>query len=110
MEEKRKSKRFPINLKAQYFLNERGKTGTECTIINVSRDGEGLEFYTSEEIIVGSTPLLEISCPELREPTNVEGTVRWAQQGERDFVGGIKVTSRSDGDKLSNLLMYTLGI
>ena len=110
MAEKRKAKRFPINLKAHYFPGEERESGKECTIINVSRDGAGLEFYTSEEIVVGSTPLLEIVCPEIRKSTNVEGVVRWVKQGKRDFIGGIEVTARSDEDKLANLLMYTMGI
>ncbi len=110
MAEKRKAKRFPINLKAHYFSSEERGNRKECTIINVSRNGGGLEFYTSEKIVVGSTPLLEIFCPEIKEATNVEGVVRWAQRGKRDFIGGIEVTARSDEDKLTNLLMYTMGI
>jgi len=110
MAEKRKSTRFPINLKAHYFPDDERENGKACTIINVSRDGAGLEFYTSEEITVGSTSLLEIFCPEITNSTNVEGVVKWVKRGKRDFIGGIEVTERSDEDKLANLLMYTMGI
>jgi len=110
MVEKRKSRRFPIHLKAHYFTGEREGNGKKCTIINVSRDGAGFEFYTDERIVVGTLPLLEISCPELIEPANVEGIVKWVKQGKMDFIGGIEVTSRSDEDTLSSLLTYTMGM
>lgn len=115
MEERRKSKRFTINLKAQYSQEERkGKgregKGKECTVINISRTGAGLELYTSEKIIVGTTLFFEMFAPEVIGPTKVEGIVRWVKQGKKDFIGGIEVTSKSDKDKLEDLIMFTLAL
>jgi len=109
MEERRKSKRFTINLKARYFLKGSKGNWEECTVINISHDGAGLEFYTSEKIVVGSTLFLEIFVPKVIEPINVEGVLRWVKQGKRDFIGGIEVTSKSDKDKVE-VLIITLGL
>lgn len=110
MEERRKSKRFTINLKAQYSQEERKGKGKECTVINISRTGAGLELYTSEKIIVGTTLFFEMFAPEVIGPTKVEGIVRWVKQGKKDFIGGIEVTSKSDKDKLEDLIMFTLAL
>jgi len=110
MEERRKSKRFTVSLKAQYFLKERKGSGKECTVININRSGAGLEFYTSEKINVSSSLLLEIFVPDSRESINVKGILRWFKKGERDFIGGIEVISKSDEEKLESLIRLTLGL
>ncbi len=110
MEDKRKAKRFATNLKAHYFLKEGEGEGKECTVINISRNGVGLEFYTTEEIVAGSTIFIKIFAAKSLKPTDVEGVVKWVNQGERDFVGGIKANSKLDEEKLANLITFTLGL
>ena len=110
MEERRKTKRFATNLKAHYFLKEGEVKGRECTVINISRNGVGLEFYTAEEIVEGASLLIKISVAKSLEPTDIEGIVQWVNQGERDFVGGIKANSKLDEEKLTNLITFTLGL
>jgi len=39
MEERRKSKRFTVNMKAKYFLEEREESKKECTVININLRG-----------------------------------------------------------------------
>ena len=109
MEERRKTKRFATNLKAQYFLKER-KEGRECTVINISRSGVGLEFYTAEEVVAGSTLLIKISTAKSLETTEVEGIVKWVTHGEKDFVSGIEATSQLDEERLASLIALTLGL
>jgi len=109
MEEERESRRLAANLKAKYFLKEEKGNGKECTIINVSHGGVGLEFYTSEKIVEGSTLLLEIFYAKGIKPIQVEGTLMWVKQGEKDSIGGIEITSKSDKDKLE-VLIITLGL
>ena len=104
MEEKRKFRRFSTNLKAQYFLEESKENRKECTIINVSRNGAGLEFYTPERIGIGSNLILEIFAPKATDPVNVKGIVRWIRQGEKDFIGGIEVALKSYKEKLADLI------
>ena len=109
MEEVRKNERLPTNLKAKYFLKEEKGNGKECTIINISHGGMGLEFYTPEKIVEGSSLLLEIFYAKSIEPIKVEGTIMWVEQGEKDYIGGIDITSKSDKDKLE-VLIITLGL
>ena len=110
MEERRKTKRFATNLKAHYFLKEGEGEGKECTVINISRNGVGLEFYTAEEIVAGSTIFIKIVAAKSLKPTDVEGVVKWVNQGGRDFISGIEANSQSDEDKLANLITFTLGL
>ena len=110
MEDKRKAKRFATNLKAHYFLKEGEGEGKECTVINISRNGVGLEFYTAEEIVVDSTIFIKIVAAKSLEPTDVEGVVMWVHQGGKDFISGIEANSKLDEDKLANLINFTLGL
>jgi hypothetical protein len=49
--ERRKFIRYLTQREAQYFIAERKGEGQECTIINVSREGMGIIFYSNEEIV-----------------------------------------------------------
>ena len=109
MEGKRKSRRFTTNLKAQYFLEESKRNGKECTIINVSSNGAGLEFYTHEKIAISTDIALKIFAPKATDPINVKGNLRWVKQGEKDFVGGVEVVLQSDKEKLAVLIELILG-
>ena len=109
MEEGRKSKRLATNLKAKYFLKERKGEGHECTIINLSHGGVGLELYTPEKLVADSILTLEIFSPKALEPIIVEGKLMWVKEGQRDSIGGIEMTSQMDKDKLE-VLIITLGL
>jgi c-di-GMP-binding flagellar brake protein YcgR len=110
MKEKRKSKRFPANLKVQYFLDEKEGDGKECTIINISRSGAGLNFYTADDIDVNSTLILEIFIPVINKLIDVKGIVRWLRKGKKDFVAGIEVPSELDRKELVDLIGYIQGM
>ena len=51
-------------MKGFYFIGEKKGEGKECTIINVSLNGAGLEFYTFEAISVKTKLFLEIFPPD----------------------------------------------
>ncbi|MCK5186944.1 MAG: PilZ domain-containing protein [Deltaproteobacteria bacterium] len=110
VEGKRKSKRFTTNLKAQYFLGESKGNGKECTVINVSGNGAGLEFYTHDKIGISTDLNLKIFAPKATDPINVKGILRWVKQGEKDFVGGVEVVLESDKEKLAVLIEFILGL
>ena len=109
MEEKRKSRRYTTNLKAQYFLGDSKGYGKECTVINVSGNGAGLEFYTHEKIGISTDLTLKIFALKATDPINVKGILRWVKQGEKDFVGGVEVVLESDKEKLAVLTKFILG-
>ena len=93
-EERRRSWRFPTMLKGHYFLEEKKGKGKECTIINISVNGAGIEFYTDETVSVNSKLFLEIFPPDEEESINVEGIIKWVKQGKMDCVCGIQLTEK----------------
>ena len=103
MEQKRKYKRLPTNLKAEYSLTAGAAEGKQCTVINISLNGAGLEFYAHESVEIGTTLFLKIFDPDGEEAFDAEGIVRWSNQGEKDFVCGVELTTALDKFTLSTL-------
>jgi hypothetical protein len=103
VEEYRNSWRFPKHLKGFYYLDEVKGEGKECTIINISINGAGLEFYTFETINEKTKLFLEIFPPDREEPVFVEGQIRWVKQGNKDCICGIQLTEKLDKDKMETL-------
>jgi len=104
MEERRRFSRFPSQLKAQYFVQERKGGRGKCTIINTSRKGMGIIFHTAEKINEGSTVHLEVFVSTELEPINVEGVLKWIVEGENDFVGGVELIKILDDVKFAKLI------
>ena len=102
-EENRRSWRFPTVMKGYYFIGEKKGEGKECTIINVSLNGAGLQFYTFEAISVKTKLFLEIFPPDGEKPVSVEGKIRWVKQGRKDCVCGIKLTEKLSKDEMEAL-------
>jgi hypothetical protein len=94
--ENKRSWRFSTGLKGLYFTDEKKAEGKECTIINISLNGAGLEFYALETINVNSKLFLEIRLPNEKEKVNVEGIIRWVKQGGKSCVCGIQLTEKLD--------------
>jgi hypothetical protein len=90
-------------MKGLYFLDEKKGEGKECTIINISVNGAGLEFYTFETLSVNSTLFLEIHPPDEEETINVEGIIRWVKQGKKDCVCGVQLTEKLNETKKAML-------
>ena len=90
----RRPGRYLTQLKARYFLNEARDNWKECTIINISLKGMGIEF--NEAINVEST--IHLMIIELRgsEPVTTKGKLRWLKQRENDFIGGIELAETLD--------------
>jgi len=104
MEERRRFSRFPSQLKAQYFVQEKEGGRGKCTIINTSRKGMGIIFHTGEKISEGSTVHLEVFVPTELEPINVKGVLKWIVEGGNDFVGGVELTKILDDVKFAKLV------
>lgn len=107
---KRKFKRIDTQLKAKYFLEGRKGDGEECAIINVSRRGMGIKFYTREKINIGLTVHLEIFVSSELEAVNVKGTLKNIRQMENDLIGGIELTEFLDEDKWTKLVKVRKGL
>jgi hypothetical protein len=102
-EEKRQSWRFPTVRKGFYYLGDKHGEAKECTIINISLNGAGLEFYTFETINEKTKVSLEIFPPDGEDPVLVEGKIRWVKKGTKDCVCGIQLTENLDKDKMEML-------
>ena len=100
-EDKRKSKRFAIDLSAKYLLGENPKEWKGCSIINISREGLGIEVYLKEKIPVGTILKIEINVPTKEKPVKGIGTLMWINglKEEMNFKGGIKLTNIDFEDK-----------
>ncbi len=103
MEDGRGFIRFFSQLKARYFAEDKEKDWKECTIINVNRKGMGVKFHTRERINEGSTILFEISVPSELEPVQATGILKWINEGENYFVGGIEFPELLDEDTFAKL-------
>jgi hypothetical protein len=104
-EENRYSFRFATAMKGFYYLDDKQEEGKECTIINISFNGAGLEFYTPETINDKTKMSLEIFSPNGEEIVTVEGIIRWVKQGNKDCVCGIQLTEKLSKDKMKMLRM-----
>ena len=107
MEDKRKFKRFSIDLNARYLLGRNQKEWRGCSVINISREGIGIEVYLRERIRIGSTLKIEIIVPTKEEPIKTVGVLVWIKEvkGKMDFVGGIKLI-KIDSEEKWTLLDY----
>ena len=92
METTRRYPRFVTKLKGRYLLEEKTGDWGECTIVNISLKGMGVEFHTQEKINEGSTVSLAIIVPKESEPVMVNGVLRWIKQRKNDAIGGIEIT------------------
>ena len=101
MEDKRKYKRFQIDLNAKYLLEENPKGWKGCTVVNINRDGMGIIVYLRERIPIGSLLQFEIMFPPQEEPIKAIGVLRWIkeQREEMNFPGGIEFTKIDPEDK-----------
>lgn len=107
-EDRRKFKRFPIQLSTRY-LEENKKEWQDCSVINISREGMGIEVYVRERIQMGSILQLEIVVPIKNEPLYVVGTLMWIRELKENpkfnFVGGVKLIT-IDPEDMWTLLDY----
>ena len=101
MEERRRFKRFPIKLNAKYLLGENHKKWKPFMVINISREGMGMEVYLQEKIPIDSILQIEIIVPEKEKPVMAIGILRWIKELEKkvDFLGGVDLTKIDSRDK-----------
>jgi hypothetical protein len=96
MEERRGFPRFSTKLKGQYLLEERTGDWGECTIVQISVKGMGVEFHSQEKINEGSTVHLAITASKEPDPIIVKGVLKWIKQKRNDSIGGIALTEMLD--------------
>ena len=103
MNNKRRFDRFETELKALYNVREHKQEWEQCTIINMSRKGMGLQFHSPAEIPTGISIQLEIFIPEKPKTISVEGVLRWTDRREGGLFGGVECNEILDEMKFSKL-------
>ena len=103
MEDSRGFIRFFSQLRARYVAEDEEKGWEECTVINVNRKGMGVKFQTDEKIRVSSIIHFEMSVSTEFEPVQVTGILKWINEGENYFVGGIEFLELLDEDTFAKL-------
>jgi hypothetical protein len=106
MENKRRLKRFAIQLNAQYCFDDKEESWKECTIIDATYEGMGIRFKAPEKIDTGSNIHLKLSIAKEIKPIRIKGILKWIEQGGNNFVGGVKLTETLDAIIWSNLMHY----
>ncbi len=94
--------RFLISLEAQYSLKEEDAVWEECTIIDFSSKGIGIEF--NKPVSLDSTIHLAIHLPKESEPFSGKGKLKWIKQSKNRFIGGIELTEICDENKTFAIL------
>jgi hypothetical protein len=102
MDERRKFIRFPIELVARYSEND-AKDWKECSVIDISREGMGINIYAGEYISEGLILQMEITLPVQDDPIAVTGTLMWITELKDDtrfnYLGGVKLLAIKPEDK-----------
>jgi hypothetical protein len=102
MDERRKFMRFPVELIARYSESD-VKDWKECSVIDISREGMGINIYAGEYISEGLILQMEITVPVQDEPIAVTGTLMWIRGLKDDprfnYLGGVKLLSIKPEDK-----------
>ena len=97
-EDRRKYKRFPVELSARYQRDN--KTAWKgCTVTNISRGGMGIIVYLQEKIPLESPLVLEIIFPPEEKQIKATGILRWLEEGKDIFIGGVEFTEIDPEDK-----------
>ena len=100
--DRRKYIRFPVQLIARYS-EENEEEWHECSAINISREGMGINVYTFREIPLGTAIRMEIIVPVKSDPIYLWGALVWLKEIKRNpkfnYLGGVKVTTIDSDDK-----------
>ena len=112
MENKRKYNRFPLNLKARYLQEDDHQEWKECSVVDISREGVGIEVYLRERISINSILHLEIIAPEKEKLIKASGFLMWIKEfkgnSKFNFIAGMELTKIDSDDKWT-LLDFAYG-
>ena len=102
MDERRKFIRFPTELISRY--SESGENDwKECSVIDISREGMGINVSAQEYISEGVILQMEITVPVQDDPISVTGTLMWIRELKDNprfnYLGGVKLLSIKPEDK-----------
>jgi c-di-GMP-binding flagellar brake protein YcgR len=100
MDDRRKYKRFPIELSAKYHIGGNGKW-KGCTVTNISRNGMGIIVYLQEKLPLDSYLQLEIMFPSKEKKVRAIGILKWLTEvkEEKSYMSGVEFVEIDPEDK-----------
>ena len=103
MKDRRKFIRFPVRVRAHYSEENNEKGKTQCSIVNISREGMGVTVYLEAKLALGAMLQLVVDIPDREKSVSFTGTLNWIKALKRDpdynYKGGIKLTAIDSEDK-----------
>ena len=87
---RRQSFRIDTQINGYYSINGKQGIWKKCSVINFSREGTGILFFTSEAIAIGATIHLKVAVSAKSKPIPIKGILTWIKKENDGFIGGIK--------------------
>jgi hypothetical protein len=106
MNERRQLRRFSLKLKAHYTFEDERDNWRECSIIDVTYNGMGLQFHSFETIKVGTPIHLAIVIDQALRPVRIRGVIKWEGKGADGCVCGVELGEIMDEVTWNNLVYY----
>jgi hypothetical protein len=103
VKDRRKFIRFPVRIRAQYSEENNEERETQCSIVNISREGMGVTVYLKAKLSLGAMLKFMVDFPGRETSVSFTGTLNWIKALKRDpdynYKGGIKLTAIDSEDK-----------
>ncbi len=103
MKDRRKFIRFPVRIRAHYSEENDEEGKTQCSIVNISREGMGVTVYLEAKLSLGAMLKFMVDFPDREKSVSFTGTLNWIKALKRDpdynYKGGIKLTAIDSEDK-----------
>ena len=91
---RRASDRYSTSLMAKYFIKNKSMRFEDCTVIDLSRTGAGIEFPSGETLTEGAEIFIELTVPDGFEQLHVKGTIQ--RVDSEQSVGGVRFCETLD--------------
>lgn len=103
MKDRRKFIRFPVRVRAHYSEENNEKGKTQCSIVNISREGMGVTVYLEAKLSLDAMLKFVVDVPDREKSVSFTGTLNWIKALKKDpeynYKGGIKLTAIDSEDK-----------
>ena len=103
MKDRRKFIRFPVRVRAHYSEENNEERKTQCSIVNISREGMGVTVYLEAKLSLDAMLKFVVNVPDREKSVAFTGTLNWikALKGDADYnyKGGIKLITIDSEDK-----------
>jgi len=100
---KRSFTRYDTNIGAQYCSESTGGW-KPCSVTKLSRKGMGVNFLANEAPCLGSLLQFKLSTAKESEYLNLRGAVKWIENFDNSYIGGIELCEVVDESQWLQLI------